>query len=234
MLAPQTSTSHILSTSISTLLPSTGINNPSKMYKTLSTDNSYPKWTSTVQIDSQEYNSLKEWWHNKKISLCFQLLTLKKVWLKAKMTPTTLSTAPKDIQLLHPNSLRRLQSFVKRNTLTTVSCKPHHFGQILFPLVKISPRFQDLREMICLIIWLKPESTKNSLHQFTFPSLKKNLECTLYFVYGKEGFSRLRKELPTLFGLNCTEKSKSCNWLSKPSRQKWSQWNALSHKSVKK
>lgn len=69
---PQIFTLLTLCTSISIPLLLIGINNQSKMFKSLLISNFYLKWTCIAQIDFQEYNLQKEWWLNKKISQCFQ------------------------------------------------------------------------------------------------------------------------------------------------------------------
>lgn len=93
--------------SISTLLLTTGINSPLKMFNSLSINNFYPKWTCIVQIDFQEFNSLKEWWLSKKISQCSLLSKSERALLKVRMILTILLMELKDIQfhLLNIQSL---------------------------------------------------------------------------------------------------------------------------------
>ena len=95
---PQIFTLLTLYISISTPLLIIGINNPLKMFRSSLINNSYLKWTCIVQIDFQEFNSLKEWWLNKKISQCSRLLKLKRVSLKVKMILMILLMELKDIQ----------------------------------------------------------------------------------------------------------------------------------------
>jgi len=104
---PQIFTLPILSISISTPLLIIGINSPLKMFRSSSAKNFYPKWTCIVQIDFREFNSLKEWWPNKKISQFSLHSKLKRVLLKARMIQMILLMELKDIQFL-PQKIQSL------------------------------------------------------------------------------------------------------------------------------
>jgi len=104
---PQIFTLPILSISISTPLLIIGINSPLKMFRSSSAKNFYPKWTCIVQIDFLEFNSLKEWWPNKKISQSSLHSKLKRVLHKVRMIRMILLMELKDIQFL-PQKIQSL------------------------------------------------------------------------------------------------------------------------------